>query len=278
MNGATAALFAPLYALPAGSIPQALEQLSPTIYGDALLAGRSTWRAFADQVSAQLDARRRGGQSGTTAPGPNGSTAWTSAFGELQQVASSDVPGFQSSVGGVMAGIDTALGGFARVGFAVGGGSTRTWANNGASASGAALQLALYGEMSAGSFFLGGQAAYLVIDQAIARPLGSDPASHWARSVVLPNPAGAETRVSLAFAPRSSRARRRDRSTTRCRAIGTCSLVAMSGLAIRQPVLSGPKPESSLSPRNEGRGAPCGPPLPVVRSGDAPLRRDAQHR
>lgn len=173
MSGATAALFAPLYALPGGSIPQALEQLSPTIYGDALLAGRSTWRGFADQVSGQLDARRRGSQSGTIAPGPNGSTAWTSAFGELQQVASTDVPGFQSSAGGVMAGIDTALGGFARVGFAVGGGSTRTWANNGASATGAALQLALYGEMAAGSFFLGGQAAYLVVDQAIVRPLGA---------------------------------------------------------------------------------------------------------
>ena len=64
-----------------------------------------------------------------------------------------------------MAGIDSALGGFARVGFAVGGGSTKTWANNGARPTGSALQVALYGEMSAGAFFLGGQAAYLVIDQ-----------------------------------------------------------------------------------------------------------------
>jgi outer membrane autotransporter protein len=173
MSGATAALFAPLYALPGASIPQALEQLSPTIYGDALLAARGTWRGFAEQVTGQLDARRRGERSGTTAPGPNGSTAWTSGFGELQQVASTDVPGFQSRVGGVMAGIDTTLGAFARVGFAVGGGSTKTWANNGASADGAALQVALYGEMSAGSFFLGGQAAYLVIDQTVARPMGA---------------------------------------------------------------------------------------------------------
>lgn len=30
--------------------------------------------------------------------------------------------------------------------------------------------------------------------------------------------------------------------------------------------------------RNGGRGAPLSPPLPVVRSGDAPLRRDARHR
>ena len=173
MSGATGALFTPLYALPGASLPQALEQLSPTIYGDVLLAARGTWRGFAEQVTGQLDARRRGGRAGTTAPGPNGSTAWTSGFGELQQVASTDVPGFLSSAGGVMAGIDTALGAFARIGFAVGGGSTKTWANNGASADGAALQVALYGEMSAGAFFLAGQAAYLVIDQTIARPVSA---------------------------------------------------------------------------------------------------------
>jgi uncharacterized protein with beta-barrel porin domain len=174
MGGATASLFTPLYTLPGASIPQALEQLSPTIYGDTLLSARSTWRGFAGQVTEQLDARRRGSRSGAaTAPGPNGSTAWTSAFGELQQVASTDVPGFQSRVGGVMAGIDTALGGFARVGFAVGGGSTKTWANNGASADGAAFQVALYGEMNAGAFFLGGQAAYLVVDQTISRPMSA---------------------------------------------------------------------------------------------------------
>ena len=173
MNGATASLFVPLYALSATSVPQALEQLSPTIYGDVVLAARGIWRGFAEQVTGQLDARRRGRRAGTTAPGPNGSTAWTSGFGELQQVASTDVPGFQSRAGGVMAGIDAALGAFARVGFAIGGGSAKTWANNGASADGAALQAALYGEVSAGSFFLGGQAAYLVIDQTITRPMGA---------------------------------------------------------------------------------------------------------
>jgi len=173
MSGATAALFTPLYALPAASIPQALEQLSPTIYGDVLLAARGTWRGFAEQVTGQLDARRRGSGSGTTAPGPYGSTAWTSGFGELQQVASTDVPGFQSRAGGVMAGIDTSFGGFARAGFAVGGGTLKTWANNGASADGAALELALYGEISAGAFFLGGQASYLVIDQTITRPVSA---------------------------------------------------------------------------------------------------------
>jgi autotransporter-associated beta strand protein len=173
MSGATASLFTPLYTLPGASIPQALEQLSPTIYGDVLLAARGTWRGFAEQVTGQLDARRRGSGSVATAPGPNGSTVWTSGFGELQQVASTDVPGFLSSAGGVMAGIDTALGAFARAGFAVGGGSTKTWANNGASGDGAALQVALYGEMSAGAFFLAGQAAYLVIDQAITRPMSA---------------------------------------------------------------------------------------------------------
>lgn len=173
MGGATGALFAPLYTLSGASIPQALEQLSPTIYGDMLLAARGTWRGFADQVAGQLDARRRGSRSANTAPGPNGSTAWTSGFGDWQQVASTDVPGFQSRVGGVMAGIDTALGGFARVGFGVGGGGTKTWANNGASADGTALQVALYGEISAGAFFLGGQAAYLTIDQTVTRPMSA---------------------------------------------------------------------------------------------------------
>ena len=47
------------------------------------------------------------------------------------------------------------------------------------------------------------------------------PASHAARSVVLPNPAGADTSVSLASAPRPSRSRSRGRATRPRRSFGT---------------------------------------------------------
>lgn len=171
MSASAASLFTPLYMLPDAGVTRALEQLTPSIYGDAMLAARGTWRGFADQVSGQLDARRRGGTSGSVLPGPNGSTVWTSGFGQLLQVASTDVPGFQASASGVMAGIDTPVGGGGRVGLAVGGGNTRTWANTGASAEGAALQVALYGEVEAGALFLSGQAAYVVIDQTVTRPM-----------------------------------------------------------------------------------------------------------
>src|ERR1017187_6716555 len=61
-------------------------------------------------------------------------------------------------------------------------------------------------------------------------------ASHSARSVVLPNPAGADTSVSLDSAPRRRRTRSLGRVTRPRRSFGTYSLVAIIGRATRFPI------------------------------------------
>ena len=192
MGGLAQSLFAPLYSLPAASIPQALDQLSPSLYGDMMLSARQGFYGFADQVGQRLGARRAGSGSGQnvamacgdvcrglpnaapdTVAGPLGTTAWLSAFGQWTQVAAATAPGFQASLAGVMAGLDVELAPGFVGGVALGGGSANTFAGNGATALGSALQATVYGEYAAGSFFVGGQASYLRVDQTTTRPLGA---------------------------------------------------------------------------------------------------------
>lgn len=192
MSGLSQSLFAPLYSLPAASIPQALDQLSPSLYGDMMLSARQGFYGFSDQVSQRLGTRRAA-QSGAQAvaaacgdacaglpnaaprsvAGPLGTTAWLSGFGQWSQVVTAAAPGFQSSLAGVMAGLDVELAPGFVGGVALGGGSANTFAGNGATALGSALQAMVYGEYAAGSFFLGGQASYLLFDQTTTRPLGA---------------------------------------------------------------------------------------------------------
>ena len=198
LAGFSASLFAPLYSLPGAAIPQTLEQLSPSLYGDVMLSARMGFYGFADQVTQRLSSRRMvpvvgpaaaqtttsaaacsAACSGATSPasgtvtGPLGTTAWLSGVGQWTQVSSASTPGFQASLTGAMAGIDVALAPGLVGGVAVGGGSANTNARNGASALGSALQVALYGEYTMGSFFLGGQAAYLRFDQSTTRPFSA---------------------------------------------------------------------------------------------------------
>lgn len=192
LSGMAQSLFAPLYSLPAAAIPQALDQLSPSLYGDMMLSARQGFYGFADQVTQRLGTRRatQGGAQNVaaacgqscsglpnaapnTVAGPLGTTAWFSGFGQWTQVAAAAAPGFQSSLAGAMAGLDVELAPGFVAGVAVGGGSANTFAGNGATALGSALQAMVYGEYAAGPLFIGGQAAYLRFDQSTTRPLGA---------------------------------------------------------------------------------------------------------
>lgn len=192
MGGLAQSLFAPLYSLPASSIPQALDQLSPSLYGDMMLSARQGFYGFADLVGQRLGTRRaeqgsdqniamacgdvcRGlpNAAPNTVTGPLGATAWLSGFGQWTQVAAAAAPGFQASLVGVMAGLDVELAPGFVGGVALGGGSANTFAGNGATALGSALQATVYGEYARGSFFVGGQASYLRFDQTTTRPLGA---------------------------------------------------------------------------------------------------------
>src|SRR5690348_12598247 len=67
---------------------------------------------------------------------------------------------------------------------------------------------------------------------ATDRPPAAATASHSASSVVLPNPAGADTRVSADSAPRLRRSLSLGRTTRLRRHLGTWSLVSSSGPAM----------------------------------------------
>ena len=183
---ASAALFDPLYALPGPAIPSALAQLAPDIYADGLMAGRETWYRMTDAVAGQLASRQSpacavrpqpaacaAAANAATAPGPDGSTVWASGLGEFDQVSSGGEPGYRLSIGGAMAGIDGPVASGSTVGFAVGGGSVQTTANNGAAASGTAVQFDIYGSMQRGPLFVDAQAAYLHLDQDARRTLSA---------------------------------------------------------------------------------------------------------
>ncbi len=192
MNGLAESLFAPLYSLPGASIPQALDQLSPTLYGDMMLSARQGFYGFADQVGQRLSTRRSAPGDGRSVAmacgdacgglpnagpnivaGPLGTTAWLSGFGQWTQVTAAAAPGFQSSLAGVMAGLDVEVGPGLLAGFALGGGSANSFAGNGATALGSALQATIYGEYTQGATFVRGLASYLRFDQTTTRPLGA---------------------------------------------------------------------------------------------------------
>ena len=170
---ASATLFSPLYALPGAAIPGALDQLSPGIYADGLMAARDTWYQMADSVGTALAIRRGDALGLSTAPGPHGSTIWANGLGQLAHVSGSDAPAYSQSVGGAIAGIDIQVTPGVVLGAAVGGASVQTSTGAGATDSGNAVQFALYGSVHSGMLFLDAQADYLHVDQSVRRSLST---------------------------------------------------------------------------------------------------------
>ena len=84
-----AATYGPLYVLPAAAIAPTLEQLAPTIYGDALMVTRANWYLVTGAISEQLEARRgsRPGNQAQIAPGPDGRTIWVTGLGQFGNVS-----------------------------------------------------------------------------------------------------------------------------------------------------------------------------------------------
>lgn len=168
-DAALAALFDPLYVVPGAAVPGALDQLSPGIYGDALMAGREAWYQVADSISAQL-ASRRGAAAQSATAGPLGLTVWSNGIGSFAHVSSGEAPGYHLSLGGVIAGIDAQPAPGLLAGLAVAGGSLRTTEGS-ASANATAVQFSVYGGLQSGPWFVDGQASYLHLDQDVRRNL-----------------------------------------------------------------------------------------------------------
>ena len=174
LDPAQAALFDPLYPLPAGSITVALDELAPSIYPDAMITARDSWYLMADAVSGQLAARRglAADHTANSAPGPNGSTIWVSGLGGYDSVgAGGGSPGFTAGLGGTAAGIDVPVAGTGRVGVAIGTVEGQTWSQASGNASSSTAQLVTYGQWQSGMFFAEAQLGLMYQQENVHRTL-----------------------------------------------------------------------------------------------------------
>jgi autotransporter-associated beta strand protein len=175
MNATQAATYGSLYLLPAAAVTPTLEQLAPTIYGDALMVTRSNWYLVSGAISEQLEARRgsRPGNHAQIAPGPDGRTIWVTGLGQFGNVYSNGAAGYTSSSGGVAAGVDVGLNQSLLVGAAIGFTNQSTSAQNSASFTGQAFQFGLYGSLRQGIAFVEMQAGGLFSEGSAGRPLSA---------------------------------------------------------------------------------------------------------
>ena len=156
MDSAHAALFGPLYTLPADRITAGLDELAPSIYADAMITARNSWYLIADAISGQLKARRglADDDAANSASGPNESTIWISGLGGYVATdAGGGSPGFTAGLGGMAAGIDVPVAGNGRVGVAVGTVEGQTWSQASGNVSSSTAQFVAYGQWQQGMFF-----------------------------------------------------------------------------------------------------------------------------
>jgi subtilase-type serine protease len=174
LDPAHAALFGPLYTLPAGSIAVALDELAPSIYPDVMITARNSWYLMADAVSGQMAARRglAAEHTANSAPGPDGSTIWVSGLGGYDTVgAGGGSPGFTAGLGGTAAGIDMPVAGTARIGVAIGTVEGQTWSQASGNASSSTAQFVTYGQWQQGMLFAEAQVGLMYQQETAHRSL-----------------------------------------------------------------------------------------------------------
>ena len=154
-SGAQARLYGTLYTLPTVALEPTLAQLSPSVYGDSAMVWRDNFGAVGSVIAGELESRRGalpGLQANQVAQGKT--TVWLSGLGQFTSVDNGAAPGFTSSTGGMVAGVDTLADANIRLGGALGYSSQSVTTRNGASATGDALHLNVYGSTSLGRGFI----------------------------------------------------------------------------------------------------------------------------
>ena len=174
MDAAHAALFAPLYTLPASKIAAGLDELAPSIYADELITARNAWYLMSNAVDEQLAARRgfAADHAASSTAGPSGTTIWvTGLAGYYSTSAGGGAPGFTAGLGGAAAGIDIPVAGTGRVGVAVGTADGHTSSETGGEGSGSTAQLRTYGQWRSGTYFAEAQLGLMYQSETVHRSL-----------------------------------------------------------------------------------------------------------
>lgn len=198
LTTAGAGLYGPLYAQTGSNITATLNQLSPTIYGDALMVQRNGWYQTSRAVGQELESRR-GGISGETAQaaGPGQSVVWIRGIGEFLNVnAGSGAPSYSASTGGFAAGIDTAVLPELRVGGAIGYAGYNASSTN-ATFSGDSVQILAYGSYKIGNGFVDVQGGGLFGEGTIKRTVPTYGVG--AQGQPSPSGGGGSIRLGLTF-------------------------------------------------------------------------------
>jgi outer membrane autotransporter protein len=165
-------LYAPLYTVPGAAIPAVLEQLAPTIYGDALMARRDSWYLVSGAIDEQLSVRRGLGSARTaqSITDPSGRTVWLAGLGQFSNVSSNNTAGYSNRIGGTAAGVDVVVTPALTAGAAFGFSNQSVSAKNSASFSGDLFQFELYGSLHQGMAFLDMQAGGGFSEGTATRP------------------------------------------------------------------------------------------------------------
>ena len=172
---ATTAALGTLFTQTPGALPAVYSRLSPTVYGDALVAGVERSRLFGGAVAEQAAARR----GSTVQPGmavvtgERGVTAWATGIGQNARFGASGNTGFSASSGGAAVGADVRLGANDLAGIAAGysGGRVNS-RGTGATADVDMFHLTAYGSWTSGRFFADGQLGLTHADVTARRDLG----------------------------------------------------------------------------------------------------------
>jgi fibronectin-binding autotransporter adhesin len=155
-----------LFAQTPERIPAVANQLSATVYGDALMTGLAMSRTFADVVS---DQSAYGLASRATA---ERYTVWATATGQNQSVGRDDNTGYSASSGGAAAGAIVRLGDAFTVGAALGYGGARTTSRDtGGKAEVDLVNFAVRGGWESGQFWVGAHVGAAFMETRTSRDL-----------------------------------------------------------------------------------------------------------
>jgi autotransporter-associated beta strand protein len=147
-------------------------QANPTVYADTMMTNRDSFMGVSNAVSAQMAAFRGApssvGTQGVSAP--NGMSVWFSGSGQYRRTsAGSSAPGFTSTGGGVVLGLDQMVSPRTHAGLVVAASGLNIKGGQGTSYSGQSVQMRAYATTQRGPAFVEAQAGILVEQGAVKR-------------------------------------------------------------------------------------------------------------